>query len=160
MGNLNGFDSNEWESGAGKFDPIPAGDYTVIVTKSEMKNTKQGDGKLLELTLQVVGEEGKGRLLWDRLNLDNPNATAVEIAKRTLGDICRAVGVLTPSDSSELHDKPLVARVTVEPRKDTGEPSNRIKRYLAVGGETPKAAAPAPSAPKPAGAKSAPWARK
>jgi hypothetical protein len=45
-------------------------------------------------------------VIWSRLNLDNPKA--VEIARRDLSAICRAVGVLTPGDSSELHDLPLV----------------------------------------------------
>ena len=69
----------------------------------------------------------KNRLLWARLNLDNPNATAVQIARAELSAICRAVGVLAPNDSVELHNLPLVIHVRCKKRKDTGELTNEIK---------------------------------
>ena len=50
----------------------------------------------------------KNRLLWSRLNLDNPNAQAVQIAQGELSAICRAVGVMQPKDSIELHNLPLL----------------------------------------------------
>jgi hypothetical protein len=67
--------------------------------------------------------------LWARLNLDNPNATAVKIARAELSAICRAVGVMAPGDSVELHDLPLVISVKCKKRADTGEITNEIKGY-------------------------------
>ena len=55
--------------------------------------------------------EFKGRNLWARLNLDNPNEIAVKIARAELSALCRAVGVLEPKDSVELHNLPLVISV-------------------------------------------------
>ena len=41
-------------------------------------------------------------------------ATAVKIARAELSAICRAVGVMAPNDSVELHDLPLVMRYTLD----------------------------------------------
>ena len=128
MANLNGFDANNVEPAAG-FDPIPTGKYLAIITETSMKPTKSGVGKYLEITFQVIDGEFKGRLLWARLNLDNPNATTVKIARAELSAICRAVGVMAPKDSVELHNLPLVIAVAHKKRQDTGEITNVIKGY-------------------------------
>ena len=63
-----------------QFDAIPAGDYEAMVTASELKATKDGTGQYLELTLEIQSGPSQGRRLWDRLNLQNRNPKAVEIA--------------------------------------------------------------------------------
>ena len=128
MADLNNFDAREVEPAS--FDPLPAGKFEVVIVASELKPTKAGTGSYLELKFQVVQEgEHKGRLLWDRLNLHNPNETAVSIARGQLSSLCRAVGVLTPGDSQELHDLPLIVRVTQRTRADNGEITNEIKQF-------------------------------
>jgi hypothetical protein len=139
MANLNGFDANQVEP-ASSFDPIPAGKYLAAITESEMKPTKAGTGHYLQLTFQVLDGPHKGRLLWARLNLDNPNAQAVEIAQAELSAICRAVGVMAPRDSAELHNLPLVIAVRCKKRTDTGEISNELNGYFKK--EAPAAVAP------------------
>lgn len=117
------------------FEPVPAGKYLAAITESEMKPTKVGTGHYLQLTFQILEGPCKGRYLWARLNLDNPNATAVQIARSELSAICRACGVMAPNDSVELHNIPLLITVKLKKREDTGEFSNEIKGYA------PKAAA-------------------
>lgn len=128
MANLNGFDANQVEP-TGDFDPVPAGKYLAVISDSEMKPTKSGSGSYLQLTFEILDGPHKGRLLWARLNLDNPNATAVAIARAELSAICRAVGVLAPKDSVELHNLPLVIHVRCKKRDDTGEVTNEVKGY-------------------------------
>jgi hypothetical protein len=53
----------------------------------------------------------------------------VQIARAELSAICRAVGVLAPNESIELHDLPLVVHVKCKKREDTGEIANEIKGY-------------------------------
>ena len=126
-GNLEGFNANDVEPNEA-FSALPAGEYDVIIMGSEMKSTKLGNGKYLELQLQVLGGTYQNRRLFDRLNLVNQSDVAVQIAKGTLSSICRAVGVLEPNDSSELHTKPLTAIVKV--RKDLeGNNQNEVKGY-------------------------------
>jgi hypothetical protein len=145
MANLNGFNAHNVEPNA-DFDPIPAGKYVAVVTNSEMKATKAGNGSFLELTFQVVEGEFKGRLLWARLNLDNPNTLAVKIARGELSAMCRAVGIMEPKDSCELHNLPLV--ITVKQKTDSdGEVRNEIKGYAkreAANGKPAQASNPTP----------------
>lgn len=155
MPNLDGFDAEQQES-MQSFDALPKGDYLAMATESEMKDTKSGDGAYLQITWEVVDGEHKGRLLWSRLNLKNPSQKAVEIAQRELGDICKACNVLRPKDSSELHDIPIVLKVGVEKRKDTGDMTNRIKGYAVASGGGPAASTQAP--PPVTEADKPPWA--
>jgi hypothetical protein len=138
MANLNGFNANQVEPAA-DFEPIQAGKYVAVVTASEMKPTKNGNGSYLELTFQVIEGEYKNRLLWARLNLDNPNPLTVKIARSELSALCRAVGVMEPKDSCELHNLPLVISVRQKTDAD-GEVRNEIKGYAkreAAGGARP-----------------------
>ena len=128
MANLTGFDARTVEPTT-DFEPIPADKYLAIIAESEMKATKAGNGSYLELVFQVIEGQYKGRKLWARLNLENPNATTVQIARSELSAICRATGVMTPKDSVELHNLPLLITVKCKKREDTGDVVNEIKGY-------------------------------
>lgn len=151
------FDAEQVAPG-GSFDPLPNGKYVAAIVESEWQKTKAGTGHMLRLTLEVLEGEYKGRKFWDNLNLDNPNAQAVEIAQRTLSAICHACGVLRVKDSSELHNIPMLVKVKVT-QDGEYEPRNEVKGYAAVAGAT--IATPAPkAAPKPSGRPAAaPWAK-
>lgn len=161
MSLIKGFNANEIEP-AKAFEPLPAGDYQAAIVASEEKTTSAGTGQYLSLTFQIIEGTASGRKLFANLNLDNPNAEAVKIARAELSAICRAVGVLTPGDASELHDRPLTIKVGVEKRKDTGEMQNRIKGYFRKGeSSSPNKTLPgvAPSGGNVAGG-AKPWERK
>jgi len=150
MANLGNFNANEVDP-AVAFEPIPAGKYLAAIIASEMKATKSGVGNYLELSFQVLEGSCKGRILWARLNLDNPNATTVQIARAELSAICRAVGVMQPKDSVELHNLPLQVNVRVKKRNDNGELTNEIKGF-----EKKEAAS---GQPQQATTDTPPWAR-
>ena len=141
MADLGGFNANEVEPND-SFEAIPAGKYVAAIVASEKKPTKAGTGSYLELTFQVLEGEYKGRMLWARLNLDNPNAQAVQIAQGELSAICRAVGVMQPRDSVELHNLPMQITVKCKKRDDTGEITNEVKGYAKrdAGGGAPQQA--------------------
>lgn len=112
------------------FEPIPAGTYRMHIVESEVKRTKDGAGRYLQLVWEVTDGGYKGRKVWDRLNIDNPNKTAQDIAQRGLSAICHATGQLQLRNSEQLHHKPVMVRVTV--RQDAGqEPQNDVKGYKA-----------------------------
>jgi hypothetical protein len=127
------------------FDALPPGRYEAIISASEMKDTKAGTGQYLQLTFDVVGGQYEGRKLWSRLNLVNPNATAVQIAERELSAICHCVGILVPADSEELHDALLVIDVIQELNPMSGQQTNRIKGYSQVSAPAPKAKPASPA---------------
>ena len=128
MANMNGFNANEVQP-ANDFDPIPAGTYLAVITASEVKPTKDGTGEYLELSFQILEGDYQNRLLWARLSLSHPKDIVSRIARSQLADICKAVGVLKPNDSAELHNLPLIIDVRLKKRKDTGDIVNEIKKY-------------------------------
>lgn len=150
MANLNGFNANTVEP-QGEFEAIPAGKYLAVITNTEMKPTKAKTGAFLELTFEVIEGEFKSRKLWSRLNLENPNPTAVKIARSELSSICRAINVPEPKDSCELHNLPLVVTVKQKAGED-GEVRNEIKGYA-------KRDAANPSKPQQAQSSTPPWRR-
>jgi hypothetical protein len=140
MAGLDGFDARTVEPNQG-FDVLPAGEYDAVIVNSEVKATQAGDGRYLKLELQVLNGQFQNRKVWDQLNIWNPNAQAVQIAKGQLSAICRAVNVLTPQDSAELHGKPLRIKVAVKKDAEYGD-KNVVKAY-----KPRQVAPPAPQAP-------------
>lgn len=119
---------------ASAYDVLPKGKYLCMAIASEMKTTKSGNGEYLQLTFEVLDGPGKGRKLFERLNVRNQNKTAEDIAQRQLSALCHAAGVLMLSDSEQLHNIPVVLDVGIEDGKDGYDPQNRIKGYEAAGG--------------------------
>lgn len=140
-----------------EFDPIPSGEYRAMIVDSDMKPTKKGDGQYLELTYQILDGPFAGRHVWTRLNLENPNAKAVEIAQRDLQKIQYAVALgIAVSDSAQLHNIPHVIRVeflSADPSKNRQRDTNEIRGWKRCEGVAP--AGQAPFAP-PAGTPAAP----
>jgi hypothetical protein len=160
MADLKGFDANNYQPVS--FDVLPAGEYEIVITSSVLKNTSTGAGQYLELEMQVLTGEYQNRKLWDRLNIRNQSVKAQQIALGTLSAICRAVGVLTPKDSSELHGKPLRAKVVVKHDDEYGD-KNEVKAYkprqngAVYSAPAPASVAPVPGAPTAQQVAGGPW---
>lgn len=142
------------EERSNNYGPLPAGDYEMMIVKSDTKPTKAGTGHYLECEMHVISGEHSGRRHWERFNLDNPNAQAVKIAQESLARLCAALGVDEVDDSEQLHDRPFIAEVGIDKKDDTRNVIWNYKAALAAPAAKP-AAKPAASA---ASAKSArPW---
>lgn len=124
---------------AGDFEPIPAGWYKAIVDSSETKETKAGTGQYIELRLTILGPKFEGRLLFDRLNLWNPNQEAVEIAKRQLKALTEAAGKPTAKATEELHGIPIEVKVAIRPARGDYGASNDVKSYRPAQKSAPRA---------------------
>jgi hypothetical protein len=142
------FDSRNVAPNTGDRDPVPAGRYLAAIINSDMKPTKDGTGTFLELELEILEGEHKGRKVFDRLNLRNKNPQAEAIAQGTLSAICHAVNVMQVRDSAALHNKPMHVTVAVEQRKDdTTKLSNNVKKYEGRNVTAAPTQAPAGNAP-------------
>lgn len=120
------------------FTPIPAGErLSVMVVKSELKDTKAGNGKRLLFYMKVQDGEYKGKTVFTGLNIVNPNPTAVEISQKELASICEACGKVTITDSQELHGIPFFITVGIE-ESDGYPPKNIVKKYESAQAEKPK----------------------
>ena len=136
MAKLN-FNASAVEITERTYGPLPAGEYEMMVIKSDTKTIKAGNGHYLELEMQVLSGDQSGRRHWERLNLDNPSKKTVEIAEEQLARLCAALGLAQIEDSEELHDRPFIATVVIDKRDPT---SNRIYDFKPAEG-----AAPAPA---------------
>lgn len=158
------FDANNVQPNTG-FDLLTPGDYPAMIVKSEMKDTSTG-GQMLVLEMEVTDGPSKSRRLWDRLNLVNKSAKAVEIANQTLSAICHATGKMSIADSDVLHFIPMTVKVVVEPAVGQYAAKNAVKGYSKLGGGTSSPMSAARPAAQPVGAsapsapRSAPWAKR
>lgn len=133
--------------------PLDPGWYPVMVDGSEMKPTRDQTGAYLELRMKVQEGPNAGKTVFDRLNLQNKNPVAQEIAYGRLSAYCHATGVMQVQDSQQLHGIPFQVRVAL--RSDPSgqyDPSNEVKEVKPLQGAAPAAqAAPAqpaqPTAP-------------
>ena len=112
------------------FQIVPAGSYLAEIVKSELKETKKKDGQYLQLEWKLL-DAGKhtGQIIFSRLNLVNPNQTAVDIANRELATICRSMNLPICNDSDQLHGKPVTIKVGVETGRGDYPDQNRINGY-------------------------------
>lgn len=120
------------------FEPVPSGNYPVIITHSEMKTTQRGDGRYLQLEMTIQDGPHRGQKVFDRLNVENPSEQAMAIAQRALSAICHVTQVLHFEDSQQLHARPFVAVVSKQERNDKpGEFMNTVKGYKNADGSDP-----------------------
>lgn len=165
MANLGGVYNADPNNVQGDFSPVPPGEYLVQITDSDLVENSQRTGHYLKLEMEILEGDQAGRKLFDRLNIDNPNQQAVDIAQRTLNAICVAAGKLSISDSNELHNIPMTAVVKVDPARSSGGkdygPSNSIRTYKpassAGGGSVAQFNKPA--AQQTSGSNTPPWKR-
>lgn len=150
MANLTGLiDYNA--SPESEFSALPSGEYPALITDSDVKQTKKGDGSYLQLTLQVIDGAYRGRKLWARVTLTNQNATAVSIGQQHLAQLRHAVGKLGQlTDSAELHNIPILVRAEFKPAQGGYGESNEVKEFKALSGASPAAPRPAFTPPAPA----------
>jgi len=146
------------------FAPLPDGIYSVVMDDSQLKANKNNAGQHLAFRLQVIDGAHNGRLIWGNINVQNPNATAEKIGRGQLAAICKAVGIMNPQDSAELHDKPFKVKLGL--RKDDAT-RNEPKAFFPIdyksvedAGDAADVPQPPAPAPRPAAApRAAPAAR-
>jgi hypothetical protein len=129
MASLNGVNTNATPSE--EFQILPAGDYKVIIESEEVKSSKSGKGDYINFKVKVIDGPYKNRVLYTILNLWNENEKAKEIAERDLAAIKVAVGLNEIRDTSQLFNRPLLAKVGQEHSEQWGD-KNVIKGWKSL----------------------------
>ena len=159
------FDATQYDPAAGgTISVLETGIYTVHIVGSDIVQTKRGDGHMLVFTMVCLDPGFQGRKIVSRLNIHNPNPTAVEIAKNEFSQLCHAVGHVHCGMTEELHGRPFKVSVEKVERNDKpGSYSNNVLGYLDAAGNPPtrmgggqQGGAMAPPAPPSAPAPQAP----
>lgn len=120
---------------------LPAGEYDGVIIESEAYTTASEKFEAVKLTIVVASGAHQNFKLYDRLNFRrSPNYNgpwsdkdqqAVTIGGGNLSALCRAVNVLTPKDTSELHMKKFRFKVNVKNDPQYGM-QNNIQAYNPV----------------------------
>ena len=59
---------------AQEFKPLPEGRYEAVITDSDVKATRAGNGSYIQLEFEVVSGEHRGRRLWAATTSRTPTA--------------------------------------------------------------------------------------
>ena len=122
------FDATNVDPNEG-FDPVPAGDYEVIMIKDERKPSEQKPGNFyVNCTYKIVSGPHAGRNLFDMLYLEYIKPETARNARARLSSICNATGIMKINAICELYNVPLIAKVVLEKYK--GDDKNKIKKFV------------------------------
>lgn len=152
------FNAADLPQRTGNFDPIPAGVYTASITQANLRDTKDGAGKIIAVRYDITGPSHQGRVIFSNINIRNKSPKAEEIGRQQLGDIMRAIGLASLQDTDQLIGGQLQINVDIE-KKEGYEARNQVKGFKALSGSPAPAPAAAPAQAPAAGA-APPWARK
>lgn len=128
MGNLGGYFDSTAIDPSGSGEPIPAGEYVVIIAESEVKTAKSGNN-YLSMKFQVADGPHSGRVFFSNFNLWHEKEEVRKISEGQLSGICRALNRSGAQDSAELHDQPFYVRVSVKPDAN-GEMRNNLSSVV------------------------------
>ena len=141
------------------FQPIPAGEYTVVIKSAEIKPTKAGTGQYINVRFDITSEKYTGRVLFAIINIKNPSDVAEKIGRAQLGEIMRANNIISLQDTDQLIGATMIVKVAIG--EYNGEAKNEIKSFKSAGGmvKIPKVEKSEKEAPASPG-KTPPWAKK
>jgi len=140
VSNSFGFDFTGIDSSSeGKSSTLPVGEYTVIIDRAEMTQTKSGTGYYVKVGMKVCDmEKYNGAFLWDNINIKNDSAKAQEIGRGKLKKMLEIIGIeeskMKDTDPSVLVGKKYRVFTTVTKNKEYGD-SNKICSYSEVEGQ-------------------------
>jgi hypothetical protein len=136
---LNPFDATQYKPAVVGVPQLPVSGpegYKVVIAGSEVRPTKNDDGGLLALNLQIIEGDHAGSTGEYRLNLYNKSETAQRIAYEQLTAICHVTGVFQVLDTDVLMNIPF--RVIVGLQKgDNKEGYTEVKGVKDINGNDP-----------------------
>lgn len=111
------------------YDPIPAGTYTAVMIDGQWKTAASGH-EYLNWTWKIQGGEYDGRLVWQRVQLKNPNTA--QYAQMDLTAASKATGVTSVPAGDKIgecfHHIPVAIKVKLKP-DNNGEMRNEIDGF-------------------------------
>lgn len=142
------FDLNatpEYSSGSAL---LPPGKYLVAITREQDGKTRNGKGRTLRLTYDVLDGEYKGQSFGENINYQNENPTTVSIARSQLKSIGLACGKPQYVDTMDLHHIPFYVE-TIQDERDDGKKYTVVKSYESRSPQQQAQAYPPPQTPQP-----------
>lgn len=140
------FNTSSVEKRENSYELLPAGWYVAQVSESDIVALNSGNGQALKLTFDILSDQGRGRKVWARLNIQHTNPKAETIAQQQLRELCDSIGIVQMQDTVELHNKPVQIRVKIRKSDDPQyEDQNEIAGFKPADGAASGGAAMPPS---------------
>ena len=118
-------EGNSWEL-------LPVAEYVAQVVEASIQQPNSGDGYYLALVWKIIKGDYEGRQVWQRITYLHSSEQAQTIGRRTLKDLCDALGVNEQVKDAEVFlFKPARIRLGIEKDKQgVYADKNRISRIL------------------------------
>jgi len=127
---------------------IPQGQYMAVAVESVLKTTSKG-GQMVVMKFVVTQGEYQNTEFLRYLNIVNNTPKAVEIAYQEIANIGKAIGLGNVSDTSQLHNQPMIIEIKNKKQGDwtnndgeivEGKERSEIYKYLPIpaGGAVPQ----------------------
>ncbi len=117
--------------------PMDKGIFTVMLVKSEKKESQKQGNFYLNTQFKVVNNDNEkynGRIIFNIFNLKNSNETAQTISEGQFSSFMLGCGVPTINDKwapDELYNLPVQVRVGIQ-KSEGYDDKNNIERFLKV----------------------------
>lgn len=152
-------ESNAVEN-TGNFEPIPAGWYQAQIKSAEVKQTKDGTGKYLNVRYDVLGPTNVGRVIFGMITLENLNQKTVEIGYGQMTELRVSLGMREISKTEDIEGRTLEIKVSID-ISEGYKPKNGVKAFKAIAGsQMPKSTVTSQPSSKPAASGVPAWAQK
>lgn len=136
------FDVNSVKEVDDDFKPLPGGKYNVTIDYCDVRETKKRNGEMLHLEFLINEGSGQGRKLFDNLLFKHEKPVAVEMGKKKIAALARAIGLekFSLNDSRAFLQKSLSVNIEVKPGTDGYADSNEITKYMSYESAPPNVA--------------------
>jgi hypothetical protein len=133
LSSIDDFTQYERTAGEGGSKTLPVGFYRGIITRADMKDTKDNTGKYLDVEFDITSpDEFSNRKFWAKFNLVNKSAVTVKIAKEHLGELIKALGFAHSPNTDELLGREASLYLAVDPAKNGYSESNKCMKYMSA----------------------------
>ncbi len=122
------------------FPVAPPGTYRALVEHAEIKPTKAGTGRYVQVNMSLVDHPHKGIRVMAFLNFENQNQTAQNIGRAQLKKFLASFGAVTAIDLKNIGmlAKNKVISVVLDIEDGQRGPQNRVEEFLPMAsGRTP-----------------------
>jgi hypothetical protein len=121
------------------YDVLPPNDYTAIITKVELKRTRAMTGQYVSIAFQIIDEgDFAGRNVWDNLCIVHPKDSVMMIAKKRLGELCRACNITKVlNDLNDLQDKVIIIKTKLK-KNENNEDQVSIAQFKSINDQEPE----------------------
>lgn len=105
---------------------VPTNWYGMRVVESEIKPTKDTQGTILSIVLEILTGKYKGYRINENFNVQNKNEKAQKIGQGLLSTLCHATAQLNLQDSRQLHGISFYGKLRLDPPEGTYQPKNTL----------------------------------